>query len=66
MDNATKPILLFTIAITKPSKSCYWCGQPLKECDTCGGNGFTNDSTCKLCNGNGRLCPTHNGDWPGN
>ncbi len=65
MKKKLKPILLYTMAITKISKSCYWCGQPLQKCAACNGSGTINDSFCWPCKGNGRLCPTHEGNWAG-
>jgi len=65
MDKALKPILLFTMVVTKASKSCYWCGQALQQCAACNGSGAVSDVPCLHCKGNGRLCPTHEGNWAG-
>jgi hypothetical protein len=65
MEKTYKPILLFTLAITKASTSCFWCGQSLYECGICRGSGSINDISCQSCKGNGRICLTHQGNWAG-
>lgn len=42
---------------------CYWCGQKLRKCDSCGGRGVKSTAKCMDCNGNGALCKTHQVDW---
>ncbi len=42
---------------------CYWCGQKLRKCDTCGGRGVKSEATCTDCNGNGAICKVHRVDW---
>jgi hypothetical protein len=44
---------------------CNWCGQALQQCGLCKGSGLYKGSTCELCKGQGRLCPTHEGSWEG-
>ena len=65
MKKAYKPILLFAMAISKANTSCFWCGQVLSECVNCKGTGSFNDTICTPYTGNGRLCPTHEGNWAG-
>ena len=52
--------------ITQPVEKrtyCYWCGQKLKECQSCYGKGVFACYVCKPCKGTGLICPTHDFDW---
>jgi hypothetical protein len=63
MNKAAKPILQL-IALTRiPDSYCFWCEQALTQCGMCKGSGLYKGSDCKICNGQGRICPTHEGDW---
>jgi len=65
MKKAYKPTLVLTMAVSIAVTSCFWCGSPLGECIKCKGTGYYNDLSCAPCKGNGRLCPTHQGNWAG-
>ena len=53
----------FIMVIRSAGNYCYWCGAGLRECGMCKGSGLFKGSTCSPCKGQGRLCPTHEGDW---
>ena len=58
-----KPVMQLNMIVLANRTNCYWCGQALRECGMCKGSGLFRGSNCKPCNGNGRLCPVHEGDW---
>jgi len=62
-EKTAKSILQFNMIIAGNRTNCYWCGQGLRECGMCKGSGLFKGSDCKPCNAQGRLCPTHEGDW---
>jgi hypothetical protein len=64
MQKSNKPILLLALIGKRNSATnCFWCGVALRECGMCKGSGLYKGSICKPCKGQGRLCPTHEGDW---
>ena len=42
---------------------CFWCWCDLIPCGLCKGSGLYKGSDCNDCNQQGRICPTHQGDW---
>jgi hypothetical protein len=59
----TRQRLVLSVIVTSPENNCYWCGQGLRQCGMCKGSGLFKGSTCQPCKGQGRICPTHEGDW---
>jgi hypothetical protein len=62
-NNNKKTVALLVLVIEQSYRRCYWCGQMLRQCGMCKGSGQFRTEKCKACNGNGCLCPTHEGDW---
>jgi hypothetical protein len=65
-NNIPKNTLVYYYIANEITNRCFWCGQMVRECGTCKGGGKYRGENCPACNGNGKMCPTHEGDWPKN
>jgi hypothetical protein len=54
---------LLLLLLSERRSYCYWCGQKLNACATCGGKGMYNQHSCERCNGTGALCLKHDKLW---
>ena len=58
-----KPVLQFSLIVKIPDDYCFWCERELMPCGLCEGSGLYKGSDCNDCYRQGRICPTHQGDW---